>query len=1048
MNRSFIVAVLTVTMIIMMSTAGYAVVAPHNFACDNCHGKHLGEATINPSYANNGCIGCHSTMGEASRMPIDADAMSNYFGSAAGQPQTGSRSTHTWGAATPYNSASFVQEPLATGLNTGFSGSNLRNTVLCIRCHNAKSDTNTQVGISKPFLRVTNANDALCLDCHRSRQTTSHTTGSHPVAYRAYSTVYKSNTTAFRKTPLSPNTNNKTAMLGNYLSSGKIVCSTCHAPHYADSNSATLDNRSTANGFAQDDPAKGIKGQMQNSKGQLLRTDPIGSSAAAINVCSSCHKETKNQNHNANGQNIQCDHCHGAHVDFTGDASLPNLYLVRRDFSNMSTAKIKLGAGVKVIYNSATSLRFQRSDAKGICQICHTPTPGVAIHDLGDTRKEDCIACHKHENGFSASNCTSCHGQPPMTSYVGGPKGKASQDYSLDESFTAHATHADPAYYNYACKNCHYEGTRADSHNTPAKTFASVFVETAGSVGDLAGRKNTSIDYNAGTRSCATVYCHSNGNPRGGTMAWKSATTPSWEYGRNKILGTASECTTCHESGSTLVSNAHYTHVTTNSFKCNVCHAATVNDATGITDRTKHANGTKDVSFIIQPTNYKSVLSASFNPVDATCVNSCHTNGLGVSPVTPAKWTDLATGACGTCHAAVATTTLHPFHFTGTTGPKLGASPDCASCHDYAAGAATHANGVVNLKAGNSCAPCHPSAAATPLWAVAAKVTCESCHTGTASVVLSQTVTYTAPLKGLNGHSQYSSATLNQVKCTTCHNAAANHIGAGAAEKRLVVTGNGLCDTCHTTAAGKIVNSARLDLLAHGGTVNPFGKYTTTSDSRARDCAGCHDTHGTSNLNSIRTSINGQTVTFNNVSTGFIVTTPNGNGIYNGLCQVCHTKTDHYRNNAAPSGPIAHYSKNCLGCHTHKGADLVFAFQGNGDCNTCHGYPPVRNLSLYAKMNNYTNAKFQDYSGGGGAHSVAGHIPLTAKKGEAWTNCSNCHNDTSHNTGGTPAKKAFVNVVVDPQFKFNNATSITYTANSCSNVSCHFKPSPNWTNGL
>jgi hypothetical protein len=126
----------------------------------------------------------------------------------------------------------------------------------------------------------------------------------------------------------------------------------------------------------------------------------------------------------------------------------------------------------------------------------------------------------------------------------------------------------------------------------------------------------------------------------------------------------------------------------------------------------------------------------------------------------------------------------------------------------------------------------------------------------------------------------------------------------------------------------------------------------------------------------------------------------------------------------------------------------MFAFQpGVGGCGGCHGYPPVRDLTGLGVVTNYSSAKFQDYSGGGGAHTVKGHIPKTARQGERWNNCNNCHNSASHNTGGTPAKKAFVNVVVDPQFKFDSATPITYNASTCSNVSCHFKPSPNWTNG-
>lgn len=1040
MNRSLVVAVLTVTMIIMMSTAGYSAAPMHAFSCDNCHGQFIGGAGYVP--AAKSCVGCHNPMGEGSRKPVDG--MANYFGSVPGQPATGLRNNHTYlvsySTATPvinYKSSRSNTLPAQTAALVNVTQHNSQpqtGQVTCNRCHNAAGNT-----YAEKMLRATNAGDALCLDCHRPRIASNTASGTHPVNYRPYSSAYKSNTTAFRKKPLAANSNNPTSNLGNYFSSGKIVCSTCHAVHYGDSNSATLDNRSTANGFAQDNPAAGIKGQPQPSKGELLRTDPIGATANSINVCSSCHKETANLNHNGKGQNVQCDHCHGAHVDYTGDSSLPNIYLVRRDFSNMSTTKVKLGSNVKVIFNTPTSLRFMRSDNKGICQICHTPTPGVAIHDQADTRDKDCIVCHKHSNGFSAASCTSCHGQPPITSYVGGPNGKSSQAYTLDENLTPHATHADKAYYNFACKNCHYDGTKSGYHNTQTASFQSVFVDTAGSVSDSAiGYKNLPSDYNATARKCSNVYCHSNGKPRGTGTAYKTYTTPSWEYGRNKILGTASECNTCHGYGSNLVTNAHYPHVSSVGIKCFVCHNDTVNAEGGIKDRTKHVNGSKNISFVVRPPNYVGVFEASpFNDINASCTNSCHGSATPV-------WTDPATGACGTCHAVPATSGAHTFHFTGVAGPKLGtAQTVCANCHDFATGNGKHANGQIDVK---GCTPCHQT---TAIWTLPVSVTCESCHTGTAS----QVGAYVAPLKDSNatiGHGQYSSAALTKVKCTTCHNPAANHIGAGPTEKRLLIAGNDLCASCHTTAANKGLPESRIDLPAHGGSVDKFAHYTSTGDLarittvRADACAGCHDTHGTGNLHNIRTTINGITVTFKS-STGLYTLTKTNN-FYTGLCQVCHTKTKYYRNYTSPN---THYTSDCRGCHKHKTA--MFAFKPSGSCSTCHGYPPVsatitRDPGTIGTQGNYSAAKTQDYVGGGGAHSVKGHVSPTVDPASGFAGCANCHNSSNH-TMSMPLNPAQVNVVVDPKYKFNNATSIVYNANTCSNVSCHFKPSPNWVTG-
>ncbi|RJR15265.1 MAG: CxxxxCH/CxxCH domain-containing protein [Nitrospiraceae bacterium] len=59
-----------------------------------------------------------------------------------------------------------------------------------------------------------------------------------------------------------------------------------------------------------------------------------------------------------------------------------------------------------------------------------------------------------------------------------------------------------------------------------------------------------------------------------------------------------------------------------------------------------------------------------------------------------------------------------------------------------------------------------------------------------------------------------------------------------------------------------------------------------------------------------------------------------GDGTYDGICEVCHTQTVYHRNNA--SGNHTHNEGlKCTLCHTH--AD---GFKGTG-CDVCHGYPPV-----------------------------------------------------------------------------------------------------------
>jgi hypothetical protein len=130
-----------------------------------------------------------------------------------------------------------------------------------------------------------------------------------------------------------------------------------------------------------------------------------------------------------------------------------------------------------------------------------------------------------------------------------------------------------------------------------------------------------------------------------------------------------------------------------------------------------------------------------------------------------------------------------------------------------------------------------------------------------------------------------------------------------------------------------------------------------------------------------------------------------------------------------------------------------------GKCDSCHGYPPVQSMAGLGINVNYSSAKLQNYSGGGGVHSVAGHLALTTKPSLSGTNkftpCLTCHpQGATHGQGGSTFLTANVQVVVDQQFKFDKNRPIVYnskqsgtgkTSGTCANVSCHFQKSPLWS---
>ena len=241
---------------------------------------------------------------------------------------------------------------------------------------------------------------------------------------------------------------------------------------------------------------------------------------------------------------------------------------------------------------------------------------------------------------------------------------------------------------------------------------------------------------------------------------------------------------------------------------------------------------------------------------------------------------------------------------------------------------------------------------------------------------------------------------------------------------------------------------------ACGGTTAPqqsshvLDKNATPTTSL---CKSCHDVHGTTNVHMIRTTINNVAISFTNTSTAFIQTA----APYQGLCQVCHTLTNHYKAGQALDG---HPTRNCLNCHKHNAA---YAFQPSTACDACHGYPPVP-AGFVGTHGNYSSARMEDYTGGGGAHTIMRHVKPTATPAEAWANCTMCHGNGSlspaTHTMNLPVSPSKVTIDLADRYKFNPDLPLgsgqyngilvdggTNATGSCSNTKCHFKPSKKWS---
>ncbi|MEJ5165484.1 MAG: CxxxxCH/CxxCH domain-containing protein [Thermoanaerobaculia bacterium] len=127
-------------------------------------------------------------------------------------------------------------------------------------------------------------------------------------------------------------------------------------------------------------------------------------------------------------------------------------------------------------------------------------------------------------------------------------------------------------------------------------------------------------------------------------------------------------------------------------------------------------------------------------------------------------------------------------------------------------------------------------------------------------------------------------------------------------------------------------------------------QYTGTSyGSWSLDCFACHTSHDTKNIylikENLRTPSSGEKSVIFRVDDKTGGTNPqnsyigaydiNGIPYDDGICEVCHTKTNHYRNDGSGGDHTHNQNTRCVSCHQHKKG---FAASG---CDGCHKAPPA-----------------------------------------------------------------------------------------------------------
>jgi predicted CxxxxCH...CXXCH cytochrome family protein len=636
---------------------------------------------------------------------------------------------------------------------------------------------------------------------------------------------------------------------------------------------------------------------------------------------------------------------------------------------------------------------------------------------LGTVAAGSCATSYCHSDGKGTQktvtwtqtgtlDCKGCHGSDaaPAFTPVASEPNYANAGAGLARA-NSHKNHVAIA---ADCQNCH-STTTVDGLSIKAGSTA----HTNGTLDVVAGNGKS---FTISGKTCSNVSCHS-GN---GIIA---AVAPA-------VWGASLGCVGCHGDATTLSTNAHAKHVAGKGYNCATCHSATVTATNTILNPALHGDATVEVAGTF-----------TYTAAAKTCATAaCH--GTSVP-----SWTNTASGACGSCHAALSTTggviatTGHQAHFGAAYGPALAANSaaSCAVCHVYTTDtAASHVNGAVDLAAGynkiGACASCHKQ---STNWTTG-RVSCESCHS-TAGGALSVIGTVTAPDKTLAATAGHGKAGIGQA-CAACHDANSSHISGVLGDNNRLLPGltgaaNVECNYCHQNATK--VTAATLNMQNHVGT--------------GAACAACHDAHGTGNAKMVLGTLNATAVSF--TGTDFV----NVQGT--GVCQACHTATVYYKKGVAETN---HPATGCLDCHAHNTASGT-AFEPNRACDSCHGYPPAPRRTLtavnFGVQGNWSSARFEDYSGGGGAHLVAGHIPKGAKASDGWLNCIPCHaGGAAAHSKAMPLRSFVQNVSVkmDQQYRFTNDVQMSYTTakllngganktGSCFNVSCHMAPTPKWS---
>ncbi|MBL4745848.1 MAG: CxxxxCH/CxxCH domain-containing protein [Flavobacteriaceae bacterium] len=477
---------------------------PDNAECEACHFDAVGShpvSVIGLRDQNSGllfsnsdsdiyCIQCHD--GDAPTSIVDF----SYINTAI------------------YNKASYIATPHDTGDNS------------CLACHKRHGSANA--GLTNQATNYEN-----CFECHDgsvASTTISIADIANPVGgignghafnVPAGSGLYESNL------PTDP------AMVARLGAGNILECSTCHDPH-DNANGMLLVSANGSDQMCKDCHKTKDKGAYASNTALNRGTHPVGITYPGTPSYKPGHTLP------LVGGNVECSSCHGVHNTVTNDGNLLKMtndnnlckdchdYLPHQGFDCLDCHQAHGGTnimlikstinGLPVVMDSQTGLKsFADGDGTldGVCEVCHTTllyhnnTDDLTDHNDGSS----CIGCHSHNGlpppgdpqivtSFPNGSCHSCHEST-------GPA-----DPNVYPMTGAHEAHSG-ALYMYKCSECHFEygegGALEGAHSNSSIDVNFDPNGLASRFGQDPGLGFGTPTWDAGTKTCSNIYCHSNG---------------------------------------------------------------------------------------------------------------------------------------------------------------------------------------------------------------------------------------------------------------------------------------------------------------------------------------------------------------------------------------------------------------------------------------------------------------------------------------------------------------------------------------------------------